>query len=222
MKKINILESKLHLLLTEAESSDIKEKVLKYLNYSELGKKDPMFSIEASKLHDELMYSLGLYHEEEEDRRAFINILKYIRILKRRRNIKSIIANQYDYWTIFFDDSDQEVCIDSFDAKDPNGLLDEPYKYGIAFKANINDGIDFLEFSDDSDKAHAYSYVTKARMKDEMRQKIYDMGLVPALLVEGSYHENFVFCVGVLPEFVSSMKKDSDWHDVFFECKFGF
>jgi hypothetical protein len=76
------------------------------------------------------------------------------------------------------------------------------------------------EYRPGSENGSTGVYFTSAVMTDEMRQKILDMHLVPALRVEGSYHENFIDCVGILPEYVSSIKDKPGYGNIFFECKF--
>lgn len=61
-------------------------------------------------------------------------------------------------------------------------------------------------------------YVKSAEITDEGKQYVYSLGLVPALLMKGSYHENFPTLVGVLPEYVNKLKQLSDDYELYFNC----
>ena len=205
------------------DGDDITKYVNDYLNYSIYGEKDPSFSILACKLHDALMYSIGLYHDEENDRRAFSKILNYCKYINRTVGIKNI---KYDSgcWVLTtnvddsFNDADTKY-IDPWDFKE--GF--EPRVLGMAIAYQTFEGVKTLstDYRPGSDNGSSGDYTTSAVMNEEMKQKIYSMHLVPALLVEGSYHENFVYSVGILPQYVSEIKNDEYYKDViYFDCKF--
>jgi hypothetical protein len=208
--------------------SDITEYVLNYLSWSEMGKMNADYSIMASKLHQALMYTLSLSHESQQDRRTFSNILRYLRILKKRVGIRSIklysdcgsgwqvsIEKTYDMesWTL-----DDQVFINGYDFEDYNNIA-YIWDKAIVYKSDGGYETGGTDYRPGSDNGSSGYYTTSAKMTDEMKQKIYSMGLVPALQVSGSYHENFIDSVGVLPEMVSALKKNKN-SGIYFECEF--
>lgn len=203
------------------EGSDITKYVLDYLSWSEMGKMNPNFSALACKLHKALMYTLSLYHEEENDRITFSRILRYLRILNKHTNIKSICVHRRCKWKVSIEQTNgNDISSIVIDAYDFDASL---WNKAIVFEAN--DGVEILE-KERHDGTQFFStglYITNAKMTEEMKRKIYAMGLVPALRVIGSYHENFIFSVGVLPEMVSALKKiedDDNEMGLYFSCEF--
>lgn len=197
---------------------NITDYVFTYLRYSQMGKSDANFSIIASQLHDGLMNTLGLDHEETEDRETFARILGYIRILQKHLDITSITICNYADWEINASGA-EEIYIEAWDFHE-KGHIDDIYDKAIVFKDR--DGIDYIstDYREGSCNGSSGYYTTHAKMTEEMKQKIYRMGLVPALLEFGSYHENFLYSCGVLPEMVSILKKQDEDESVHFKCEF--
>lgn len=237
MKVIHILESQKKNLLESSgdeydyiyasrEGDDITDAIKNYFSYSVYGEKDPMFSKIASKIHDALMFSLCLHHERTEDRKRFASILSYLKILFSKVEIKNIeIGYNYD-WYVNLANKDNDldcryIIIDKEDFEDD----DKAYRYAIVFKTQ--DGINHIstDYRPGSINGSCGYYTDKAEMDDEMKQKIIGMGLVPAIVESGSYHENWLYSVGILPQYVSKLKKAQDesmWgKSIFFDCKFG-
>lgn len=201
---------------------DITKEVIQYLSWSQMGMSNPTFSIAANKLHEALMSTLYLSHDEEEHRRAFALILNYIRSLNKRIGIKEIITTGGE-WELTTNASDEVIYIDTYDFY--SGKIDNPQRYGVLFETRDGIEVGKLDYRAGSYKGSSGYYHKSAKMTEEMKQHIYSMGLVPALKVAGSYHENFFFSVGVLPEMVSVIKKfdeDDEWYGsgIYFECEF--
>lgn len=213
-----IIRESVKKVLKENKEVDITDKIFEYLRYTQFGQTNGMFSIEASKLHDNLMRSIGLYHDDEEDRRAFAIILNYIKVLNKRVGIKSINAS-CSTLHIIPKKGTENIVLKTWDAMYGDNLLNSPYKYGIVFKTNEGVQNLHIDYRYGSEKWSNGRYVDSAKMEDDMKQKIYNMGLVPALLNSGTYHENYIYSVGILPEFVNTIKNDED-SDVYFECEF--
>ena len=205
-------------LYAAGNGDNITDYVFKYLKYSQMGRSDANFSIMASQLHDGLMSTLGLNHEETEDRETFARILGYIRILQKHVDITSITINSYANWEINASGA-EKIYIDAWDFQE-KGYIDYIYNKAIVFRSN--DGIVSIhtDYRDGSCNGSSGYYITHAKMTDEMKQKIYGMGLVPAILEHGSYHENFLYSCGVLPEMVSLVKKQDEDSSVHFDCEF--
>lgn len=206
---------------SQMDNTDITDDVLRYLSWSQMGQSNPMFSVEASKLHNKLMNTLCLNHENEEDRRTFASILSYIKILEKRAGIKTIKIQSFSDLLITTNlynslNWEGEILLDVNDFE--NGDINYIYNYGIVYKTM--DGVIYggSEYHDGSCNGSSGYYTTSARMSDEIKQHIYSLGLVPALLVTGSYHENFLYSVGVLPEMVSKLKEED--FGIHFDCKF--
>ena len=228
MKTIHILEEQSKLifeasgedydyLYTASEGTDITDVLKKYFSYSVYGETNPMFSKIACRIHKRLMYTLSLYHEDIYDRKEFAKILTYVKSLFDRGYVKKVELYDRYYWVIRLSTSDSERLYgDSVFIRAGTFINGNPYYYAIVFSSH--DGFKVLdsENREGSENGSSGYFITKAVMTDEMKKRIKDKGLVPALSVEGSYHENFVKSVGVLPEYVSKLKHSC----LFFDCKF--
>jgi hypothetical protein len=221
-----ILETEMNFdfLYSLHDDDDITKYVMDYINWTEYGKKDPSFSILASKLHDALMYSLALYHENEKDRKTFVKILNYCNSINKTVGIDKI-KYEYRKWCIYTKNEDKwnnTIFIDTREFNDE--FKTSPYdKLRIAMVYQTYEGYKVLKtiYRPGSDNGSSGDYITSAIMNEDMKQKIYNMHLIPALLVEGSYHENWVYSVGILPQYLTEIKNDEKLKDViFFDCKF--
>ncbi|MBP5456343.1 MAG: hypothetical protein J6Y37_07565 [Paludibacteraceae bacterium] len=213
-------KNKYDYIYNSGADANIKDEMYTYIKYTNYGESDPLFSIEASKLHDALMYKLGLKHAEEDDRKVFSYVLFYIRNLKRRANIVTINGD-WNCLLITIDDGGGEehyAEIDFDDIKYGEGLNHDVTRYAIAYKST--DGVKRLktDYRSGSHNGSSGYYTTQAVMDDDTRKKIYAMGLVPALMEVGSYHENWIYSVGIIPEYVNEVKRNCDY--IFFDCKF--
>lgn len=237
MKIIHILESQKRNLIEASEENydflydakegdDITDVIKKYFSYSIYGERDPMFSKIAANIHERLMYTLCLWHEETESRKLFASIMTYVKSLFNRGIVQNIeIGHNYTWRVNLLDNDDIDLDYISINK---NYFEDDSdaYRYAIVFKTQ--DGIKHLknDFHDGSNNGSTGYYTSKAVMTDEMKEKIIGMGLVPAIMESGSYHENWLYSVGVLPEYVSKVKRgqnDSFYGEfIFFDCKFGF
>ena len=207
------------------DGSDITKYVMDYISWSQRGQKDPSFSILASKLHDALMYTLMLDHGNEEDRKAFVKVLNYCKDVNRTVGIEKI---EYLFstspWVITTkngDEFEKDIYIDIYDFKDDSMTHWHLLRYAIAYKTD--DGVQHIstDYRPGSCNGSCGYVTTSAAMTDEMKQHIYDMGLVPALFNTGSYHENWVYAVGILPKYVTQIKNSEELEDtIFFECEF--
>ena len=241
-KPENAFESKIRRVVTEAinkvliestmdfsdlycadEGTDITEYVMRYIRWSGYGEKDPTFSIAASKLHDALMYTLSLDHEDEDDRKGFSRVLGLCKSIANTVGLRSIKNAGGDGWWITTNDNDEwnnNFYIEGDDFSEKYGARNDE-QYGIVYKTQS--GVKHLgsDYRSGSVNGSSGYYTTHAKMTDEMKKKIYDMNLVPALFVEGSYHENWVYSVGVLPQYVSQLKKDDETeNELYFNCEF--
>ena len=225
-----ILVESINKLLTESEmefdnlyylrsGDDMTKYVIDYIRWSKYGEKDPSFSILASKLHDALMYTIGLYHSDENDRKAFAKILSYCRSLMATVGIKKIECGRGWDWTVMTNKNENTVSIDSDDFKEDS--LDHVLNYAIAYETR--EGVKSLksDYRPGSINGSCGYVTTSAVMTDETKQTIYGMGLIPALYVCGSYHENWVYSVGILPQYLTKIKNDEELRDtIFLDCKF--
>lgn len=207
------------------DGTDITKYVMDYINWSQRGQKDPSFSILASKLHDALMFTLFLNHEYEEDRKVFVKILNYCKDINRTVGIEKIEASfDSSPWKILTkegDDFERDIYIDVYDFKDDSMTYWHMLRYAIAYKTD--DGVQHLKttYRPGSCNGSCGYVTTSAVMTDEMKQKIYSMGLIPALYESGSYHENWIYAVGILPKFLTQIKNDENLKDtIFLDCKF--
>lgn len=215
-------------LFSANNGSNITEYVIKYLSWSVIGERNPLFSKEASKLHDGLMGTLCLFHENEEDRRIFADIIRYLRILNKRMGIKSVVVSTSDTWDVEFNGGQSNEVINQIDyiSIDPREFKYQNNSRNLLWTSVVfetHDGIENRDYDYRSGSWNGSSgyYTSQAEMTKEMKQKIYAMGLVPALRVTGSYHENFIYSVGVLPDMVSKIKKvGEDEMGLYFDCKF--
>jgi hypothetical protein len=94
-------------------------------------------------------------------------------------------------------------------------------RYAIAFKTD--DGVQHLknDYRPGSCNGSCGYVTTSAVMTDEMKQHIYNMGLIPALFETGSYHENWIYAVGIIPKYMTQIKNEEELEDtIFFECEF--
>ena len=202
---------------------DLTEYVANYIKWSQYGEKEPSFSIMASKLHDALMYSLNLNHEDENNRQIFVRILDYCKRLMRTVGVQSIKC-KYGKWQVTTDSSDKlrnGITIDPYDFINETFDDFEILRYAVAYETS--EGVQHLDtgFHPGSVNGSCGYVTTHAAMTDSMKQHIYSMHLVPALMVRGSYHENWVYSVGVLPQYVSLIKDMDELEDIiFFECSF--
>lgn len=202
--------------------NDIKEYVVNYINWSSRGEFDPSFSVLASKLHDALMYTLGLKHEDVNDRRTFARIIGYCRTLLKTIDVSKIECS-FGRWFIAPNYSSGNSAMMSIYTKDfKNGEYSSGDILSRAIVYETHSGVKKLDsdYRPGSENGSTGVYCTSAIMTDEMKQKILDMHLVPALLVDGSYHENFIYSIGILPEYVSSIKNKPGYGNIFFDCKF--
>lgn len=233
-RKIYITESQCR-LLAEAKmdfsnlynlrhNENITEYVINYINWSGRGEFDASFSMLASRLHDGLMHTLGLNHENQRDRRAFARIISYCRTILKTIDIEKIETAMFGYgWHISTNHHKGNWAMMHID---PDDFKNGEYSHGnllhraIAFESR--DGVKKLNsiYRPGSSNGSTGIYCTSAIMTDEMQQKIRGMGLVPALCIDGSYHENFVDSVGVLPKYVPYIKKS--YGNIIFDCKFDF
>ena len=197
------------------EGTDITDALKKYFSYSVYGERNPMFSKIASKIHKMLMYTLSLYHEKTDDRKVFAKILTYIKSLFDRGYAKKVELCDYYCWVIILD-TNSSAYDDRVYIRAKSFINGSPYNYAIVFSSYDGFKVIDVECHDGSCNGSSGYFVTKAVMTDEMKKSIEDKGLVPALRVEGSYHENFVTSVGVLPEYVSKLKDCG----LYFDCKF--
>ncbi len=207
------------------DGSDITKHVMDYINWSQRGQKDPSFSILASKLHDALMYTLSLNHENEKDRKTFVKILNYCKDINRTVGIEKIeYAFSTSPWIITTergDEFEKEIYIDVYDFEDETLEYWRVLRYAIAYKTD--EGVHHLksDYRPGSCNGSCGYVTTSAVMTDEMKQKIYSMGLIPALYESGSYHENWIYAVGILPKFLTQIKNDENLKDtIFLDCKF--
>ena len=208
-----------------SDGDDITSYVRQYIEWSFYGENgSSSFSILASKLHDALMCTFGLEHNEESDRKAFVRILNYCRSIDATVGIDRI-EYECGRWLIYTKSDEighNIIYVDAWDFKDgfmPGGIK----MLGLSIAYETQDGFRVLddEYRPGSDNGSCGIYITSAVMDEDMKRKIYSMKLVPALYVEGSYHENWVYCVGILPQFVSKIKsEDRLKKSVYFECRF--
>lgn len=203
------------------DDTNILKEVMQYIEWSQMGEMNANFSIEASKLHDTLMAIMSLDHQDQNDRRTFAKILNYIKILHKRIGIQSIVVengNTLRIETTLCDKDDNEEGIIYIDTLDFETSNTNPLKYGIMYRTHEGVMRGSYVYREGSYNASSGIYITDAEMTKEMKQHIYNLGLVPALEVAGSYHENFIYAIGVLPDMVSLLRKYSD--TIFFDCKF--
>ena len=138
------------------------------------------------------------------------------------RSIK--VARGKGWWVTTNDDDEwnNNFYIEGDDFSEKYGARNDE-QYGIVYKTQS--GVERLGFDYRPGSVNGSSgyYTTHAKMTDEMKKKIYDMRLVPALFVDGSYHENWVYSVGILPQYVSQLKKDDETgmgNELYFNCEF--
>lgn len=214
-------KSKYDYLFDISSDLDITNEVMTYLSWSKMGENSPVFSVEAAKLHEALMSTLYLFRDDREDCIKFANILNYIRVLQKRVGILSIMASGNDEWDITIDVDDEMDSDKKHIDINPYDFGDDSFYYGIVYSSWQGWKQIQGDYHGGSTNGSSGYYTVSAKMDEDMKQKIYSMGLVPALKVTGSYHENFVECVGILPEFVSRIKKETEGEDtIFFECEF--
>ena len=227
MKKIIISEATFRSLFVESQAygktymdgDDIWGDLQKYFSYMKYDQNNPNVSKEAAYIHRSLMDSLHLCHDYDDDfdeedikmtdnqRNMFQRILSYIKGIAKDVGIKSIIVTNNATWVVNLN-NDYEIEIDGFDFDEP---MDKNYRcgdYGIAFITNK--GVDVLEYNNDDSGSivnlgNAY-HAEKVKMDDEMKQKIYAMGLIPCIVDMGSYHLSDLYSVGVLPSMYSTLK----------------
>ena len=217
-----ILESKMdfNYLYMPNDGDDITKYIFDYINWSKYGERNPTLSTLACQLHDELMGSLCLSHEKDEDRRIFARIINYCKSVDGTVGINKIIYRPMEHWEIIPKIKDCESATDFW--IDQDDFSDGNFKInGVVYETR--DGVNelYFEWRKGSHNGYTGYYVTSAVMDDSMKQKIYGMHLVPALMVLSSYHSNFVRAVGVLPEFVQKIKNNKGYNDVFFfDCEF--
>ena len=199
---------------------DVTEAVMKYLKYSQYGERNPMFSIEANKIHSGLMKSMWLFPEEPEDRKKFANILYYIKVLLKHNWSFSIkVDEDGDQWVITFKDFADDIRRPT--KVYTNDIGEGYYASFSPFKSRMGEGINCSGHERRFNGDYGYSYYTKASMTDEMQQKIRSMGLVPCLFVTGSYHENFLYALGIIPEFADKLEHAKINEDgLHFDCVF--
>ena len=176
-------------------------------------------------LHDALMYTLSLNHENEKDRKTFVKILNYCKDINRTVGIEKIeYAFSTSPWIITTergDEFEKDIYIDVYDFEDETLEYWRVLRYAIAYKTD--EGVHHLksDYRPGSCNGSCGYVTTSAVMTDEMKQKIYSMGLIPALYESGSYHENWIYAVGILPKFLTQIKNDENLKDtIFFNCKF--
>ena len=176
---------------------------------------DANSSIEASKLHEKLMESLLLFHQNTADREIFARILPYMRnLFATKMNIKVTTNDSYE-WHVEMEANDgsynldDTVIISSYNVENDTAFDEIVYC--------THEGVIWEETEGTTDyNGRSVFNCIHARMSEEMKQKIYSMGLIPGISHWGSYHEDFVECVGVLP----SLKKEAEKRGVNFKCQF--
>lgn len=203
-------------LYENSSSNDITNDLKRYFQLCQLSDfGDANSSIEASKLHEKLMESLLLFHQNTDDRKIFARILSYMRNLFATKMKIKVTTNDNYEWHVEMEANDgsynldNTVIISSYNVENDKAFDEIVY--------TTHEGVIWEETEDTTDyNGRSVFNCSHARMSDEMKEKIHSMGLIPGICHWGSYHEDFVECVGVLP----SMKKEAEKRGVNFKCCF--
>lgn len=173
-----------------------------------MGEYNPTFSIEASYLHDSLMNSLALEHENQEHRKRFANVINYARMLFKRFPVKCVTYHNATWNFNFEGENENMITIDGFDLQNEDIFNEYASYYGIVFETQ--DGIECNYRYTTGGMLESGYVVKNAKMTEEMQNKIRSMGLVPAIKITGTYHITTAYGVGILPEFVNKVKNECE------------
>lgn len=203
----------------EQERVDITSDIKRYVELCQMSEFDSaqssVASIEASKLHDSLMNRLYLDHEDEDDRLVFAKILANLRSLLSLKEMDIRIYDEGGSFTAvpgISTDSSATVNSTSFDAWEISN--DKPIQ-PILYSEYGDEGIEY----DKSDDCHGVDGGNGCglhyHITDEMRDKIYGMGLIPGIQDLSTYHNSIIHVVGVAP----SLAKYAERYGINLKCK---
>ena len=180
---------------------------IKMANMGEMGDAD--MSKRACELHERLMEYMDLYHFDPEDREMFAQLLSFFsKLLKLNTNV-AIYADGSKNIKYIIDDNEPE-WIDTF-----HGI--EEYD-AIVYKTREGAIADKVEYIDHGWNDYSTSMsILHAHLDDSIINKIKSMGLVPALFITGSFHDKFLYAVGILP---GEAYKFDEEDGIYLDCKF--
>lgn len=184
---------------------------IKMANMGEMGDAD--MSKRACELHERLMEYMDLYHFEPEDREMFAQVLSFFSKLLKLNTEVAIYADGSN--TVKYKIGDAKFP-ESFNVNDGTDKYDAIiYK---SFKGAIVDNVEWDDYGGD-DPYNSNMIILKAHLDDSTINDIRGMGLIPALCITGSFHEQFVYAVGILPS--EAHKFDED-NGIYFKCVYNY
>ena len=169
-------------LYENSSSNDITNDLKRYFQLCQLSDfGDANSSIEASKLHEKLMESLLLFHQNTDDRKIFARILSYMRNLFATKMKIKVTTNDNYEWHVEMEANDgsynldNTVIISSYNVENDKAFDEIVY--------TTHEGVIWEETEDTTDyNGRSVFNCSHARMSDEMKEKIHSMGLIPGMV----------------------------------------
>lgn len=195
---------------------EITQKLKDYLEVSMMGEMgDRSMSEYACRMHDELMRLMGLSHQDIEDRKIFSKILGFAKNLFSLNCDMRVSIRDRKYLKIR-DSKSFSTSGKSYNIKKWGEEMD-----GVVYKTTTGVIQDKTVSWNQGDEGYEYEYdgyqVQHAHLSQAIINKIRSMGLVPAIDVNGTFHENFVEARGILPSMVNVYRRRHCWYDENYE-----
>lgn len=214
---------------------DLTNEIKEYINLD--NNKDILnseMSARALQLHAKIMNLMWGYndsHERENLRRAFAKVLSAVRVWISNSRFFVFECKGYHGWACVRNNGKSVYdlayiygeCLgfDCYDEDDDIKIHNSVYSssksisHAVGFSAHADyDSVNFgnYEYRDGSHNGSSGNYIDPGTtsLKKSTADKIRKMGLVPCIMVTGSYHENFFYLLGVYPQCWQQFKSGFD------------